>query len=80
MYSNNKTNFWQDLLKAEIVKANLFGQAAHKSELIALDQPTVKPASQYQATVEPDTFRDAIKHILELAGVNYELYSQFCHI
>jgi hypothetical protein len=73
MYSNKKDNFQQDLLKIEIAKADLLKQEVDDSQFTVFDHATVQIVDQYKDTVEIETFRDAIKRIFELAGLNYEL-------
>ena len=73
MYSNKKDNFQQDLLKIEIAKADLLKQEVDDSQFTVFDHATVQIVDQYKDAVEIETFRDAIKRVFELAGINYEL-------
>ena len=76
MYSNNKHNFENKLLKAELAKAKELGQAIKVDELTAFDQANIEFVNQYKDAVEVAAFRDQMKRICELAGINYELEKQ----
>lgn len=78
MYSSKKDKFNTDLLKAELAKAELakakeLGQAVKADELTAFDQANIEFVNQYKDAVEVAAFRDQMKRICELAGINYEL-------
>ena len=64
MYSSKKDKFNTDLLKAELAKAKELGQA------------NIEFVNQYKDAVEVAAFRDQMKRICELAGINYELEKQ----
>ena len=76
MYSNEKHNFENELLKAELAKAKELGQAIKVDELTAFDQANIEFVNQYKDAVEVAAFRDQMKRICELAGINYELEKQ----
>ena len=73
MYSNKKHNFENELLKAEIAKADQLAKAVSTTELNPFDKASVQLINQYKDAVEVDAFRDQMKRICELAGINYEL-------
>jgi len=73
MYSSKKDKFNTDLLKAELAKAKELGQAIKVDELTAFDQANIEFVNQYKDAVEVAAFRDQMKRICELAGINYEL-------
>ena len=76
MYSNKKHNFENELLKAEIAKANQLAKAVSATELNPFDKASVHLINQYKDGVEVATFRNQMKRICELAGINYELDKQ----
>lgn len=73
MYLNKKINFENELLKAEIARANELGKAVDASELTPFDQANIEFVNQFKDGVEIESFRNQMKRILELAGLNYEL-------
>ena len=73
MYLNKKINFENDLLKAEIARANELGKAIDSSELTLFDKANIEFVNQYKDAVEVQQFQDQMKRICELAGINYEL-------
>ena len=73
MYSSKKDNFNTDLLKAELAKAKELGQAIKADELTAFDRANIEFVNQYKDAVAVAAFRDQMKRICELAGINYEL-------
>ena len=73
MYSNEKHNFENELLKAEIAKADQLAKAVSATELDPFDKASVQLINQYKDVVEVATFRNQMKRICELAGINYEL-------
>ena len=73
MYLKRKINFENDLLKAEIARANELGKAIDASELTPFDKANIEFVNHFKDGVELESFRDQIKRILELAGLNYEL-------
>ena len=73
MYSNEKHNFENELLKAEIAKADQLAKAVSATELNPFDKASVQFIHQYKDGVEVAAFRDQMKRICELAGINYEL-------
>ena len=73
MYSNKKHNFENELLKAEIAKAGQLAKAVSTTEQNPFDKASVQLINQYKDAVEVDAFRDQMKRICELAGINYEL-------
>ena len=73
MYLNKKINFENDLLKAEIARANELGKAIDSSELTLFDKANIEFVNQYKDAVEIQQFQDQMKRICELAGINYEL-------
>ena len=73
MYSNKKHNFENELLKAEIAKADQLAKAVSATELDPFDKASVQLINQYKDVVEVATFRNQMKRICELAGINYEL-------
>ena len=73
MYSSKKGKFNTDLLKAELAHAKELGQAINANELTAFDRANIEFVNHYKDGVEIATFRDQMKRICELAGVNYEL-------
>jgi len=73
MYLNRKINFENDLLKAEIARANDLGKAIDASELTPFDKANIDIINQFKDGVEIESFRNQMKWILELAGMNYEL-------
>jgi hypothetical protein len=72
MYLNKKINFENDLLKAEIARANELGKAIDASELTPFDKANIEFVNQYKDAVEIQQFQDQMKRICELAGINYE--------
>ena len=73
MYLNKKINFENELLKAEIARANELGKAIDASELTPFDRANIEFVNQYKDSVEVQQFQDQMKRICELAGINYEL-------
>ena len=73
MYSNEKHNFENELLKAEIAKADQLSKAVGTTELDLFDKASVQLINKYKDGVEMATFRNQMKRICELAGINYEL-------
>ena len=73
MYSSKKDKFNTVLLKAELAKAKELGQAIKVGELTAFDRANIEFVNQYKDAVEVAAFRDQMKRICELAGINYEL-------
>ena len=73
MYSHKKHNFENELLKAEIAKADQLAKAVSATELDLFDKASVQLINKYKDGVEVATFRDQMKRICELAGINYEL-------
>ena len=73
MYLNKKISFENELLKAEIARANELGKAVNASELTPFDKANIEFVNQYKDAVEVESFRNQMKRILELAKLNYEL-------
>ena len=73
MYSNKKHNFENELLKAEIAKADQLAKAVSATELDPFDKASVQLINKYKDCVEVVAFRDQMKRICELAGINCEL-------
>ena len=73
MYSNENHNFENELLKAEIAKADQLAKAVSATELDPFDKASVQLINKYKDCVEFVAFRDQMKRICELAGINYEL-------
>ena len=73
MYWNEIHNFENELLKAEIAKADQLAKAVSTSELDPFDKAGVQLINQFKDGVEVATFRNQLKRICELAGINYEL-------
>ena len=73
MYSDKKHNFENELLKAEIAKVDQLAKAVSATELDPFDKATVQLINKYKDGVEVATFRNQMKRICELAGINYEL-------
>ena len=76
MYSSKKDKFNTDLLKSELAKAKELGKAIKADELTAFGQANMEFVNQYKDAVEVAAFRDQMKRICELAGINYELEKQ----
>jgi hypothetical protein len=76
MYSNKKNRFPNALLKAEIAQANELAKAVNVDDLDAFDRASIEFVNQYKGEAEVAAFRDQIKRICELAGINYELDKQ----
>ena len=76
MYSNENHNFENELLKAEIAKADHLTKAVSATELDPFDKASVQMINKYKDGVEVVDFRNQIKRICELAGINYELEKQ----
>ena len=73
MYSNKKHTFENELLKAEVAKADQLAKAVSTTELDPFDKASVQLINKYKDGVEMATFRNQMKRICELAGINYEL-------
>ena len=73
MYSNEKHTFENELLKAEIAKADQLAKAVSTTELDPFDKASVQLINKYKDCVEVVAFRDQMKRICELAGINHEL-------
>ncbi len=73
MYSNEKHNFENELLKAELAKVDQLAKAVSATELDLFDKASVQLINKYKDGVEMATFRNQMKRICELAGINYEL-------
>ena len=73
MYSNKKHNFENELLKAEIAKADQLAKAVSATELDPFDKASVQLINKYKDGVEVVAFRNQMKRICELASINYEL-------
>ena len=71
MYSNKKHNFENELLKAEIAKVDQLAKAVSTTELDPFDKASVQLINKYKDGVEVVAFRNQIKLICELAGINY---------
>ena len=52
MYLNKKINFGNDLLKAEIARANELGKAIDASELTPFDKANIEFVNQFKDGVE----------------------------
>ena len=76
MYNRNNDKFNADLLRAEIARANELGKAIDANELTPFDKASFELVNQYKDAVEVAAFRDQMKRICELAGINYELEKQ----
>ena len=76
MYSNKKQNFENELLKAEIAKADQLAKAVSATELDPFDKASVQLINKYKDCVEVVAFKDQMKRICELSGINYELDKQ----
>ena len=76
MYSNKKHTFETELLKAEIAKADQLAKVVSATELDPFDKASVQLINKYKDCVEVVAFRNQIKRICELAGINYELEKQ----
>ena len=76
MYSNENHNFENELLKVEIAKADQLAKAVSTTELDPFDKASVQLINHYKDGVEVATFRNQMKRICELAGINYELEKQ----
>ena len=73
MYSNEKHTFENELLKAEIAKADQLAKVVSATELDPFDKASVQLINKYKDCVEVVAFRDQMKRICELAGINHEL-------
>ena len=73
MYSNKRHNFENELLKAEIAKADQLAKAVSLTELNPFDKASVQLINQYKDGVEVVAFKNQLKRICELASINYEL-------
>ena len=73
MYWNKRHTFENELLKAEIAKADQLAKAVRTTELDRFDKASVQLINKYKDGVEMATFRNQMKRICELAGINYEL-------
>ena len=73
MYWNKKHNFENEPLKAEIAKADQLEKVVSATELKPFDKASVQLINKYKDAVEVAAFRDQMKRICELAGINYEL-------
>ena len=73
MYSNKKHTFETELLKAELAKADQLAKAVSTTELDPFDKASVQLINKYKDGVEVVAFRNQMKRICELAGINYEL-------
>ena len=58
MYSNENHNFENELLKAEIAKADQLAKAVSATELDPFDKASVQLINKYKDGVEVATFRD----------------------
>ena len=76
MYSSKKDKFNTELLKVELAKAKELGQAIKVDELTAFDRANIEFVNQYKDAVEVAAFRNQMRRICELAGINYELEKQ----
>lgn len=76
MYKVNNNKFNLDLPKAEIAKLKNLGQVVKCERLNAFDEASVDFINQYQDAMAISAFRDQIKRICELAGINSELAQQ----
>ena len=76
MYSSKKDKFNTDLLKAELATAKELGQSIKVDELTAFDRANIEFVNQYKDAVEVAAFRNQMRRICELAGINYELEKQ----
>ena len=73
MYWTKRHNFENELLKAEIARADQLAKAMSATELNPFDKASVQLINKYKEGVEVVAFRDQMKRICELAGINYEL-------
>ena len=73
MYLNKQISFENELLKAEIAHANELGKSVNANELTLFDKANIEFVNQFKDGVEVENFRNQIKRIFELAGLNYEL-------
>ena len=76
MYSSKKDKFNTELLKVELAKAKELGRAIKADELTAFDKSNIEFGNQYKDAVEVAAFRNQMRRICELAGINYELEKQ----
>ena len=73
MYSSKSDKFKTELLRAELTKAQELAHEVNASELSAFDQASIDFVNQHKDAVEVAAFREQMKRICELAGINYEL-------
>ena len=73
MYSNKKHTFENELLKADVAKDDQLAKAVSATELDPFDKASVKLINQYKDGVEVVAFKNQMKRICKLAGINYEL-------
>ena len=76
MYSNDRDKFKTYLLKSELDRARKLGKAVNIEELTAFDMANIECVNQYKDAVELAVFKDQMKRICELAGINHELEKQ----
>ena len=70
MYSNKKHNFENELLKAELAKADQLAKAVSATELDPFDKASVHLINQYKDGVEVATFREQMKRICGCCHIN----------
>ena len=63
MYSNKNHNFENELLKAELAKADQLAKAVSATELDPFDKASVQLINKYKDGVEMATFRNQMKRI-----------------
>ena len=76
MYSSKSDKFKTELLRTELAKAQELAHEVNASELTAFDQASIAFVNQHKDAVEVAAFREQMKRICELAGINYELEKQ----
>jgi hypothetical protein len=76
MYFSKGNKPKNDLLRSEIDQARALAQHVQANELTAFDKATIEFVNDHSQEVELEAFREQMKRICELAGINYELEKQ----
>lgn len=73
MYFSKGNKPKNDVLRSELDRAQARAQQVQANQLTAFDKATIEFVNDHRQAVELEAFREQMKRICELAGINYEL-------
>ena len=76
MYFSKGNKPKNDVLRSELDRARALAQHVEANELTAFDKANIEFVNDHSQAVELEAFREQMKRICELAGINYELEKQ----